>query len=601
MLPESQLVTLTLRAEPIEKAAARWTARAEGSAWGDGRRIYHVRGLTVSFDNSVPRPSGHVVRLDPATQPWWQDHRPTYAAPVLPGMAMVSLAMDAAPDAAGLDDFVLRRWLVLDQPRTLPVELTAGDPGEPREATSPRARISLSEGGRPVADGALVLEAGAAPSLLPPLPPATPALPDPYASGAMFHGPAYHRVVSGRRGAAGVDLVIRLDAAADGRERISHIVLDAGLHGVPHDDMTLWFPEVAPGQVAYPAHVERFRVYGPMPAEGVIEVRVRPAGVRGSARFPRVRAQFLHDGRVGAALVLVEACFPATRLGAWSGEARRAFLRDGVYVEGARLSETADAASVLSAAARASADWLPGTVRAIYGLEEGDAPLETVVAREHAAARLGVHPRRVAVGADGRVRAAALPLLDYGVTVESDARQATARDAWPPRLDADAIGRWWEARGWQSRVPALQPLFLAACRRFVRAIRLVDPEAISALHGQPLLLLANHQVAVESVLAGTALPPVIGRPLLTLAKREHQDTWVGRLAMGLNDDRHGPAIVYVDRDRQQDMLERLAGGAPGAQRCAIVDGARRRHARDARPAASLDGVGRLGRRRCRRA
>jgi 1-acyl-sn-glycerol-3-phosphate acyltransferase len=416
----------------------------------------------------------------------------------------------------------------------------------------------VSEGGRPVADGALVLEAGAAPSLLPPLPPATPSLPDPYASGAMFHGPAYHRVVSGRRGATGVDLVIRLDAAADGRERISHIVLDAGLHGVPHDDMTLWFPEVAPGQVAYPAHVERFRVYGPMPAEGMIEVRVRPAGVRGSARFPRVRAQFLHDGRVWAELVLVEACFPATRLGALSGEARRAFLRDGVYVEGARLSETADDASVLSAAALASADWLPGTVRAIYGLEEGDAPLETVVAREHAAARLGVHPRRVAVGADGRVRAAALPLLDYGVTVESDARQATARDAWPPRLDADAIGRWWEARGWQSRVPALQPLFLAACRRFVRAIRLVDPEAISALHGQPLLLLANHQVAVESVLAGTALPPVIGRPLLTLAKREHQDTWVGRLAMGLNDDRHGPAIVYVDRDRQQDMLERLA-------------------------------------------
>ena len=122
VLPESQLVSLTLSVEAIEKTPARWTARAQGSVWVDGRRIYHVRGLTVSFDNSTPRPSGRIVRLDPAAQPWWTDHRPTYAAPVLPGMAMVSIAMDAAPDAVGLDDLVLRRWLVLDQPRTLTVE-----------------------------------------------------------------------------------------------------------------------------------------------------------------------------------------------------------------------------------------------------------------------------------------------------------------------------------------------------------------------------------------------------------------------------------------------------------------------------------------------
>jgi len=53
------------------------------------------------------------------------------------------------------------------------------------------------------------------------------------------------------------------------------------------------------------------------------------------------------------------------------------------------------------------------------------------------------------------------------------------------------------------------------------------------------------------------LPPVVGRPLTIVAKREHRQTWVSGLAAGLNDERHGPAIIFVDRDRQQDMLERL--------------------------------------------
>ena len=116
---------------------------------------------------------------------------------------------------------------------------------------------------------------------------------------------------------------------------------------------------------------------------------------------------------------------------------------------------------------------------------------------------------------------------------------------------------------------------------------------MAAVGNSPLLLLANHQVAVESVLAGMALPPVLGRPLLTLAKQEHRDTWVGRLAAGLNDDRRGPAIVYVDRDRQQDMLERLAemghAARSGARSLMVhVEGTRAVHGRQ--PVATISAV-----------
>ena len=541
---------MTLAAQPVEKSADRWTVEAEGSVWVDGRRIYSLRGLRVSFQ----RPSqsrAQMRRLDPETQPWWNDHRPTFAAPVLPGMAMISTALDCARDAAGVDDLTLRRWLVLDAPRSLAISRDG-------------RHVTIAEGGRPLADGLLCLEAEPAPRVVPALPKQAPPLDDPYASGAMFHGPAYHRVVSGRRSSAGADLTLTIDPEADRRERVSHIVLDAALHGVPHDAMTLWFPDVAEGQVAYPARIERFRLYAPLPSSGTVDVRVRPDGVWGHPRFPRIYVQWIHKGRVLADLRLVEACFPATRLGTLPASQRQAFLRDGRYVAGARLSDTDGITTTLTDEVVASADWLPGTVRTLYGLAYDDAPVAAVAARDHAALRLELHPRDLTVSPDGRVASPCVPLLDYRVQVSHAGHRVSVRDVAAPALDIARIGQWWDAARWQSREPSLQPLFLAASRQFVQRIRLLDPQAIAALYGQSLLLVANHQVAVESVLAGTVLPPVIGRPLLTLAKREHRDTWVGRLAMGLNDDRYGPAIVYVDRDRKEDMAERVADMAAAA-------------------------------------
>jgi len=585
VMPEASLVSLTLDADPIEKADGRWSVRAQGSVWVDGRRIYQVKALTVSMAAVSTPGGGGTVRLDPVSQPWWNDHRPTYAAPVLPGMAVLSLAMQAAPDVVGVDDLVLRRWLVLNAPTTL----TIGVEGD---------ALAIAEDGRALADGRLVRGPlrEDAPEPLPPLPSTTPALEDPYASGAMFHGPAYQRVVEGRRDRTGCDIWVRVDAEQDARERVPHIVLDAGLHGVPHDAMERWFPEVAPGQIAYPARVERFRLFAAVPRDGVCEVRVRPAGFHGSShRFPRLLLHLLREGQLWAELVLVEACLPATGLGRLPGESRRAFLRDGQFVPGARLSHEADGTSVLTQSELSSADWLPGTVQTLYGLSPSEPlpRLQAVVAREHAAARVRLHPRAIAVDRSGRVQASALPLLDYRLTVSGDDRRATAADVVAPRLDIATVSRWWEAQTWQARVPALRDLFLAACRHFVGGVRLIDPAAMAALGNSPLLLLANHQVAVESVLAGMALPPVLGRPLLTLAKQEHRDTWVGRLAAGLNDDRRGPAIVYVDRDRQQDMLERLAemsqAAKSGARSLMVhVEGTRAVHGRQ--PVATISAV-----------
>ena len=245
VLPEASLVTLTLRAEPIVKSHDRWSVRAHGSLWVDGRRIYavsrshrplcYIRALMGTPAIGDPDRSGTPNRSG-------RDHRPTHAAPVLPGPSrfLSRVLMEAAPNVIGVDDLVLRRWLVLDRPRVL-VMTVEGD----------ALRISAEDG--PLANGCLCVATAfpLPPAPVAPLPASTPALEDPYVSGAMFHGPSYQRVVEGRRDRTGADVWLRVDAT-DARERISHILLDAGLHGIPHDALEQWFPASRAGQLAYP-------------------------------------------------------------------------------------------------------------------------------------------------------------------------------------------------------------------------------------------------------------------------------------------------------------------------------------------------------------
>ena len=551
VLPEAKQVTLTLDAGPIARTSAGWRAVASGSVWVDGLRIYHVKDLCVSWEGSPV--SDDLLTFDASAEPWWSDHRPTYTVPVVPAMALASRAL-ALPSPAGrivgVEGLTFRRWLALDAARTLRIV---------RDGAG--FQFVDAERGDVVADGTLIsgTEYRDAPAPFPPLSDDALPLPNLYASGALFHGAAYQRLRDGRRSAFGTDAMIAWDTALDQRERVSHFVLDAALHGVPHDAMQEWFPEVAAGQLAYPAFLERFELFGDVPRNGESEVRVRPAGLRdGSPRFPRIHVQLLHDGTVWAEFVLVEICLPATRIGALPGPARRAFVRDGVFVPGARLSDEQHEVSRLALRTVNEADWLAGTVDAIYGLAPNSPDrVAQIVAREHVAQRIAVHPRAISVDAHGAVSSEALPLLDYRVEVVGDGAAVTVRDVAPPSIDLARVAQWWTDTGWQSASPELRALFMAASAQFVSGVRLLDPASLTTLSTQPIILLANHQVAIESALAGIVLAPILGRPLLTVAKAEHRNTWVGQLALQLNDARRGDAIVFVDRSRQEEMLGHL--------------------------------------------
>jgi 1-acyl-sn-glycerol-3-phosphate acyltransferase len=75
----------------------------------------------------------------------------------------------------------------------------------------------------------------------------------------------------------------------------------------------------------------------------------------------------------------------------------------------------------------------------------------------------------------------------------------------------------------------VEDIFYGLMERFVNRVYVHHPEALKAVHGQSLLYLGNHQVGVESLLFSILASALNGMSTVTLAKIEHQTTWLGKL------------------------------------------------------------------------
>jgi acyl transferase domain-containing protein/3-hydroxymyristoyl/3-hydroxydecanoyl-(acyl carrier protein) dehydratase len=137
-------------------------------------------------------------------------------------------------------------------------------------------------------------------------------------------------------------------------------------------------------------------------------------------------------------------------------------------------------------------------------------------------------------------------------------------------FDRDEARAFWRGvtgarEGW-----AGEDLFFSLIDQFVADVRFADAEAIAARRGKGAIYVANHQVALETILAAIVIGGV-SRTVPTLpAKAEHRDTWVGALTTlltsrpGLTDprllrfiDRSDPASVLSLRE---DLLSELHQG-----------------------------------------
>jgi NAD(P)-dependent dehydrogenase (short-subunit alcohol dehydrogenase family) len=109
--------------------------------------------------------------------------------------------------------------------------------------------------------------------------------------------------------------------------------------------------------------------------------------------------------------------------------------------------------------------------------------------------------------------------------------------------------------------PVVEGLYSALYRRFANKVVLEDTKEFYSLDKQPKLYLANHQVGIESILFVFAISALSNSIINTVAKVEHQQSWVSELSSHIYSYpqlKNPELIFYFDRDNQSSMLKLLS-------------------------------------------
>jgi 3-hydroxymyristoyl/3-hydroxydecanoyl-(acyl carrier protein) dehydratase/1-acyl-sn-glycerol-3-phosphate acyltransferase len=604
VVPLNRTIGCTLEVTEVSKDERGVVAVADASLWVDGKRIYDCKGLAMRIaigdgapptGGASPRRDGRGIAkplasdsasttpnaeeiLDPSREPWLRDHCPTWVIPALPAMSMLDRIYAAAERETGesiaeVEHLQILRWITMTEPTRIRARVTKTADGQRVAVTlevfrnARNAQLSRFE---PVAEAIVRLGAPAPAPAVPAALLGAQSAPDPYTTGQLFHGPTFRLVRALAFGASGS--TARLDAAATSapRGRLHQVLLDACTHGIPHDALSRWSDSLAKDRAAYPLRIERAVFRGAVPTGAVrVEARLLDAKEH-QARISLVVVDESAMPRVWATLELVEVLLPKGPIGlAWPLD-REAFLRDRKFVRGVSLARTAETESKLMLADLVASNWLPGTIQAVYGVPSSVTdPTDLawrVAALDHVGQLTDSHPSQVEL-AEGSTREAWKAWSRHEPLARFDGTTSLTADALTVRaersLDLGSVQHFWrtflETGPWPG-----EDLYFSLIERFAQRVRVVDPDGLRAIHGKSVLFLGNHQVGIESLLFGIALSALTGTSTLTLAKKEHRDTWLGKLILhgfaypGLSDPR---VIAYFDRNDPSSLpsiLQELA-------------------------------------------
>ncbi|MDP7033909.1 MAG: beta-ketoacyl synthase N-terminal-like domain-containing protein [Planctomycetota bacterium] len=532
-------------------------ALAAASLWVDGMRIYEASNLGMRIVSGTLEVPGTREVLDLRQNPWLGDHRPTWTVPALPMMSMVDRIAGAAHRegrvVVGLQNIRVSRWLPIHERTEIDNRI---------EGTDSQILVKLSNEQGPIAEGQALLAmnwtSGPAPwkSL------DEPACETPYSTGTLFHGPAFQILRTLRIGPTGASA--QLEAGGDEVPigTLNQRLLDGATHAIPHDNLHRWCAEIPEDQVAYPVMITQMTIHGPTPIRGSIRCEVRFDGFFGGPRFPAFRVQLIDNQQVWCAFRLVEALFPKGPIGRVAPAERRAFLRDRRYVPGVGLSRADGETTRLRLADIEESNWLEGTVESLYGTME---PAE-IARKDHLARATKLHPGALPEG---------IPLNPFELDVREQPDEVVVTPRGEGALDLTTVEGFWKSWFGLDDTP-VHDLFYGMIERFVRRFVIEDPSAFNAVTDRNILYLANHQVAVESLLFSVLSGALAGRPTMTLAKIEHQTTWVGQLIAHsfaypkMND----PEVIYFfdrnDRRALVQILRKLGARMTNEERSMLV-------------------------------
>lgn len=606
IVPTNKQITAQVEITRIAREDAGTLAVAEASLWVDDKRIYTASNLGMRIvagagDEQSPAGAGSAVTsapaavageitstavqtttmditLDPVSDAWIVDHCPTYVIPSLPMMSVMDLFAQAAARASGgakvveVTDVQMVRWVVVDSAKKLRVVLEAVQGSGRFEGRlevwrdAPRAELSRWE----IHAHANIVTAEQYTGE--PEPPAALDGGVPYADpydGTVFHGPAFATLTDGARiGRNGSTGVLAIDRCAVPVGELQPGLLDGALHVVPHTAMSVWTTDTAAPasyadardpDVGFPRRILSARFYAETPVAGTVDVEARFVGFDDDeGRMPTFDLWLSAGGKPWARIRMAEFLLSKGPLAEVGGPERRAFMGDRRAVPRLSLSERLGRGVLtLDTARMATLDWFKGTLQAVYSTDsQGESLMVDIVTKEAVADAVhnAVHPSRVQI-ADGQVSCPALPLERITVDVEK-LGPGRCRASASSRTDWDPVRAWWTGSagmpdGWFGEL-ALG----AVLSRYVRHVVVTDPAAMAAVHGRPVLLLANHQVQVESLLGTTIGSWLTGTKVVTIGHAKHETGWVGDL-LRMIDAAAGKELGhlrYFDQQQPQEFF-----------------------------------------------
>ncbi|MEQ8556934.1 MAG: beta-ketoacyl synthase N-terminal-like domain-containing protein [Henriciella sp.] len=428
--PTAKQVTATVEIDHIETGEDGTTILGTGSLWVDGLRIYEMRGVSIRVREKTGLESDcHRTVFGPSFPAWVGAHRPTHTLPALPLLSQAGMLLRQAQNTGisvypiEIKAFSPKQWANIPEDG-LRLETRVRPDGRAtlraRKAADPDAPFHILSAGEIVSRPR------------PPAPRLKPRdhgvpLPDPYETADLFHGPGLRPVTEMRRDASGFEATVDLAQAAHPGDAFDAVILDALVHGPPHERPEEWFDGVEDCAI-YPVRIDRLVICSDLPETGSLTIRGVP-GQRDQANgdLPVTIEAFLGT-KLWARLDLIEKAYPKGPLAALEPLERRDFLTGASDAHSAPLSRWDGTRTLLSPADVIACDWLPGTVAAAWGCEglTGSALVKAVAVKEHFARKWGIHPRKVqfdppfVIGPHGRHR--------YELTFESKARAWAVAD-----------------------------------------------------------------------------------------------------------------------------------------------------------------------------
>jgi 3-hydroxymyristoyl/3-hydroxydecanoyl-(acyl carrier protein) dehydratase/malonyl CoA-acyl carrier protein transacylase len=519
--PATARITVELEITGLDRDDDGPRVVAEGRLWADGLCVYHVRGLAqrIVSDRLPTAPDVAEWTIDPGGETWLYDHRPTWTIPALP---LMTIADRIAAAAGGLDrgrirlrDVRMSGWALVPGPTRMRTETRwSGD----------TASVTVSswqeKESRYVAVAAGKVERPAEtvhPEPLPPLAAPGPAI-DPYAEAFVFNGPSFQCVTALRVGTNGASGTIDPRRCHVPHGTLGQGLLDAVIHTVPNTSLWRWSEGIPRGMVAFPHRLAHLEVHEPLPHDRPITTEVRFAGFDdGDVRRPMIDCHMLVEGRLAVEFRFVGAMLPIGRLSTDFRELR-VFMDERRYAGGIGVAATTDGTTRVRWRDVAECDWLPGTVRALYGLPSGARPADALAAiamRDHVGRITRAHPRQVDLtGGPEAVRSATLPLAVHHLRVHHDGPvSVTVRDARPPTRDLTPLLDRWARLLPGGEHAAARELVAVLLDRFLGDLVLADPDVVAR---NACLLLLDRATFAEPIVFAAAMTALTGRPVTTL-------------------------------------------------------------------------------------